>query len=184
MGRFLIGHIFSCNAPLMRPPLQLHASHPLPTMLRYASLYRSMVFTETSSGISTFFLPLRPFFSNQSAHTVSEIRTYFIDMGLPRRYCLSYESCPLPTSYFSALQKRLLSVVFLQVSTMLSGGARKSRDNVSGLSIGLNKGYNELEKYEPGVSTSSIRTTAAGVVDSSSPNSNLVSAMMIPRSAA
>lgn len=34
------------------------------------------------------------------------------------------------------------------------------------------------------LSTSSIRTTAAGVVDSSGPNSNLVSAMMIPRSAA
>lgn len=67
-----------------------------------------------------------------------------IGLGLPRRYCLSYDSCPLPTSYFSALQKRLLS----------------------------------------GVSTSSIKTTAAGVVDSSTPNSNLVSAMMMPRSAA
>lgn len=28
--------------------------------------------------------------------------------GLPRKYCLPYESWPLPTSYFSALQKRLL----------------------------------------------------------------------------
>ena len=48
----------------------------------------------------------------------------------------------------------------------------------------LEQRYHRLKKYEPGVSTSSIRTTAAGVVDSSSPNSNLVSAMMIPRSAA
>ena len=31
-------------------------------------------------------------------------------------------------------------VVFLQVSTMLSGGARESEDNVSGRSNGLNKG--------------------------------------------
>lgn len=32
------------------------------------------------------------------------------------------------------------SVVFLQVSTMLSRGARESRDIVSGLAIDLNKG--------------------------------------------
>ena len=31
-------------------------------------------------------------------------------------------------------------VVFLQVSTLLSRGARESQDNVSGLSTGLNKG--------------------------------------------
>ena len=33
-----------------------------------------------------------------------------------------------------------LPVVFLQVSTMLSRGAKESRDNASGLSIDLNKG--------------------------------------------
>ena len=33
-------------------------------------------------------------------------------------------------------------VVFLQVRTMLSGGARESRNDVLGLSIGLNKGMN------------------------------------------
>ena len=32
------------------------------------------------------------------------------------------------------------TVVFLQVSTMLSGKARESRDNISELSIGLSKG--------------------------------------------
>ena len=32
------------------------------------------------------------------------------------------------------------TVVFVQVRSLLSGGARESRDNVSGLPIGLNKG--------------------------------------------
>ena len=33
-----------------------------------------------------------------------------------------------------------MPVVFLQVSILLSRGVRQSRDNVSGLPIGLNKG--------------------------------------------
>ena len=33
----------------------------------------------------------------------------------------------------------MYTVVFLQVSTTLSGGVRESRDNTSGLPIGLNK---------------------------------------------
>ena len=87
--------------------------------------------------------PSAPFPLANLCRLLAKLRE-IIGLVLPRRYCLSYDSCPLPTSYFSALQKRLLS----------------------------------------GVSTSSIKTTAAGVVDSSTPNSNLVSAMMMPRSAA
>ena len=64
------------------------ASHPLPTMVRYASLYRSMVFAATSSGISTFSLAFRSFFTSQSAQTVSQTRG-ILHVGLPRRYCLS-----------------------------------------------------------------------------------------------
>ena len=83
------------------------ASHPLPTIIRYASLYRSMVFAATSSGISTFSSACRLLFTSQSKQNVSETRGS-VWAGLPRRYCLSYDSWPLPISYFSVLQKRLL----------------------------------------------------------------------------
>ena len=44
------------------------------------------------------------------------------------------------------------TIGFLYVSTALSRGARESRDNVS---IGLDKGFNGLGKYEPLHSTDS-----------------------------
>ena len=41
------------------------------------------------------------------------------------------------------------TVVFLQVSIRLSGGARESRDIISGALDGLERRYDGLGKYEP-----------------------------------
>ena len=58
-------------------------------------------------------------------------------------------SCPEARAIARPPKSFLLPIVFLQVSTMLSRGAWESRDNVSGLSIGLNKGTTGLGKYKP-----------------------------------
>ena len=47
---------------------------------------------------------------------------------------------------FQGFGDGVFSIVFLQVSIMLSNGARESRDNVSGLPIGMNTS-NGLGKY-------------------------------------
>lgn len=100
----------------------VHHCHACPVNFSYASRYLLAVSRTTSAGMATPSLPFRPEPVNQS-----------------RRYCLSYDCCPLPISYFSDGQKRELS----------------------------------------GVRTSSIKMIS--FVVASRPNSNFVSAMIIPR---
>ena len=91
----------------MRPPLQL-SPIPLPTMLRYASIGRCRS-PQRHQASPPFSLPFSPLLTSQSMQTVSRPRTtHYTD--LPRRYCWSYEFCPLPSSYFSAPRKRLLEL--------------------------------------------------------------------------
>ena len=59
------------------------------------------------------------------------------------------ESAKMTYIHLTVLWIKCLPVVFLQVSIALSGGARESRDNVSGLPNGLEQKYNRLGKYEP-----------------------------------
>ncbi len=146
MGQFsLVQDGMQCAS--MRPALQA-ASHPFLTYDAPVRFFLSVDALQLNviAHLRTFFT-LQPFLyqPSQSTHTVSQTRN-LLEMGLPSRYCLSYESWPLPTSYFSALQKRLLDHFVDKDHGSRGGGFVKSKlqlrvriDDASlgGVSIGL-----------------------------------------------
>ena len=181
MGRFLIGHIFSCNAPLCGRLFSC-MMHPIPYLRCF----------DTPLCIGRWYSPKRhpesPHFLYPLIHSSpTNLRRRLARLG-HILWTWAYRADTACRMSLALCQPRTFQhsksgccLLYISGSALCFQGVPRQ---CFGALNWLEQRYNGLEKHEPGVSTSSIRTTVAGAVDSSSPNSNLVSAMMIPRSAA